>query len=52
MLLNGAYSNTIVTSGIKVLSISELKNAASLLGKAFKEDTENINNGYPILSWE
>ena len=22
------------------------------LGKAFKEDTENINNGYPILDWE
>lgn len=25
---------------------------ASDLGNAFKEDTENINGGYPILYWE
>ena len=31
---------------------SELKNLASTLGSAFKTDTNNINNGYPILSWQ
>ena len=31
---------------------SELKNLASTLGSAFKADTNNINNGYPILSWQ
>ena len=24
----------------------------SELGSDFKEDTENINNGYPILIWQ
>ena len=31
---------------------NELKNITQLLGDFFKEDTENINNGYPILSWQ
>ena len=30
----------------------ELKSLYEVLGNAFKEDTENKNNGYPILSWE
>ena len=25
---------------------------ASNLGEAFKDDTNNINNGYPILQWQ
>ena len=30
----------------------ELKALVSTLGESFKEDTNNINNGYPILSWQ
>ncbi len=33
-------------------SEDELKNACSFLGDAFKEDRENINNGYPIFTWQ
>ena len=28
------------------------ENFASILGNAFIKDTDNINNGYPILSWQ
>lgn len=31
---------------------NELKNITQILGTAFKEDNNNINNGYPILKWE
>ena len=30
----------------------ELKLLYSILGKSFRKDTNNINNGYPILSWQ
>ena len=30
----------------------QLKNIYTVLGNAFKEDTNNINSGYPILSWQ
>ncbi len=30
----------------------EIKALASTLGTSFKEDTNNINNGYPIFSWQ
>ena len=30
----------------------DLKVIASKLGEEFKEDTNNINNGYPILKWQ
>ena len=29
-----------------------LKSMASILGESFKEDTNNINSGYPILKWQ
>lgn len=45
--LNGG---TVESSSIK--SETEMKALASTLGSAFKEDTENINNGYPILTWQ
>ena len=35
-----------------VKSESEMKKLASTLGSAFKDDINNINNGYPILSWQ
>ncbi len=31
---------------------NEIKELASTLGAAFIEDTNNINNGYPILAWQ
>lgn len=36
------------------LTTVEMKSAAfvTMLGNAFKADTNNINDGYPILSWE
>ena len=33
-------------------SESEMKKLASTLGSAFKDDINNINKGYPILSWQ
>ena len=40
----------IESSSIK--SELEMKVLAPILGPSFKEDTNNINNGYPILSWQ
>lgn len=44
--INGTTSN----DGIK--TSAELKSLATTLGTSFKEDTNNINNGYPILIWQ
>ena len=34
------------------VSSTDLKNYANVLGPEFKNDSENINNGYPILNWQ
>ena len=31
---------------------SKIENVKEILGENFKEDTNNINNGYPILFWQ
>ncbi len=31
---------------------TEMKILVPALGSAFKKDTNNINQGYPILSWQ
>lgn len=49
--VNGA-NETVIREEITVKTSEELKSMASTLGSAFKEDTNNINNGYPILSWQ
>ena len=36
----------------KVKNSQEMKELYSTLGEAFKKDTANINNGYPILKWQ
>ena len=36
----------------KVKNSQEMKGLHSVLGKAYEEDTANINNGYPILTWQ
>ena len=41
---------TIEDSSIKIET--EMKALAPTLGSAFEEDTEGINDGYPILSWQ
>ena len=38
--------------GVIVKSSEELQELTSVLGNAFKEDMSNINNGYPILTWQ
>ncbi len=38
--------------GTRVMKSSELKRSANLLGNAFKTDLNNINEGYPILTWQ
>lgn len=39
-------------NGTDAKTSDELKKCYELLGSAFKEDTNNINNGYPILDWQ
>ena len=33
-------------------SINEMPSILSIIGEEFKDDTNNINNGYPILNWQ
>lgn len=49
-IING--TNGVWINGIEVKTESEMKELHSLLGEAFKKDTNNINNGYPILTWQ
>ena len=37
---------------IQIDKEEEMKNISSRLGSDFKEDTNNINNGFPILAWQ
>lgn len=46
--VSGVGTNTGSTSK----SATEIKNLTGTLGSAFKKDTSNKNNGYPILSWQ
>ena len=39
-------------SGITSRTATQLKSLTSTLGSAYKADSNNINNGYPILSWQ
>lgn len=41
-LMEGATSKT----------MEEMKQIDSLLGSSFKKDSQNINNGYPVLTWQ
>ena len=44
------FNNTV--EGITEKTSDELKNLDSALGDTFQQDKTNINNGYPILSWQ
>ena len=49
--VNGSNDN-ILNEGSSYMSSNEIKQAFNLLGESFKEDVNNINNGYPILNWQ
>ena len=55
---NCYYNNEIYTGSSEScgtgLTTSQMKSSSflTMLGDAYKADTNNINNGYPILSWE
>ena len=45
-------NNLYIIDGVEVRSSEQLKNLANILGEAFKQDEDNINQGYPILIWQ
>ena len=45
------YNNSIIEDS-SIKSEEEIKLLVSTLGALFKEDTNNINSGYPILTWQ
>ena len=51
-IINGTSNDRIIIDGIESIKSEELKRLSPILGTAFKEDINNINNGYPILSWQ
>ena len=48
--VNGGNGSDI--EGVEVKNEEELKKIYMILRNDFKEDKNNINNGYPILSWQ
>ena len=49
--VNGNNGNNIF-EGTTAISDNQLKIIYTSLGSTFKEDSNKINNGYPILSWQ
>ncbi len=50
---NTYYLSTVAASDRSIAKTEqELKNLVSTLGEAFREDTGNKNQGYPILNWQ
>ena len=45
------YNNSIIEDS-SIKSEEKMKLLVSTLGASFKEDIDNINNGYPILIWQ
>lgn len=57
--LKGTAEQAIATKGSNVEdgttmieTIEEMPDILSVIGNQFKKDTNNINNGYPILTWQ
>lgn len=48
LIQNATFSD----SNAAFKSADEMKSLGSVLGNAYVEDTENVNNGYPMLGWE
>lgn len=51
-LNNATYSGTVSNMAGTALSVAELKAAAGNLGNAWAEDTYNLNDGYPVQTWQ
>ena len=51
-VINGTSNDKINIEGINVINSENLKNLSATLGEAYKQDTNNINNGYPVLRWQ
>lgn len=45
-------TNTSSAASAKVITDDELKELAATLGSAFKKDAGNVNDGFPVLSWQ
>ena len=41
-----------ILNDVKLKEKESMPNILEIIGSKFKEDTNNINNGYPILEWE
>jgi len=51
--LNGIGKNwSLAPEPTKLNTVAEMPTVLEIVGNAFKADTNNINNGYPILSWQ
>ena len=48
----GSQHSTTTINNVKLVEKSEIPDILSILGNEFKEDTNKINNGYPLLSWQ
>ena len=48
----GEQHPTTTINNVKLVEKSEIPGILSILGNEFKEDTNNINNGYPILDYQ
>ena len=46
------YNGEATVTNCSSKTVAQMKALASTLGSDFKADTNNINNGYPILSWQ
>ena len=42
----------VLDNSILVENINDMPDILSIIGNEFKEDTNNINNGYPVLNWQ
>ena len=49
--VNGGNGSNAI-DGVEIKSSQSLKSLSQILGNEFKQDINNINDGYPILSWQ
>jgi len=52
-MLNGiGFNASSAPEPTKVNTVAEMPTVLEIVGSGFKADSNNINNGYPILSWQ
>ena len=49
-VIGNHYNSTL--NNVKLVEENEMPDILQVLGENFKADTNNINNGYPILNWQ